>query len=388
VSLTRLAVKNVLHDKLRALLTVLGVAVAVLAFILLRTTLGAWRTAGEQSAKDRLATRNAVAFTLTMPVRYVEQVRKLPGVAACSWVRAFIGTNPKREQVRFSSYAVDAATILDVYTDVVLPPEQRAAWLADRQGAIVGDLLASRMGWRLGDRVVLVSQLFKGDWEFTIRGIYHGAARTTPLARFLFHWQYLNAAQPPERQEQASMILSLIREESRSAEIGAAIDALFGGEEVQTVTTSERALTLSAMSMVSAVLRALDVVSVVILGIMLLILGNTIALGVQERINQYGTLRALGFRPRQLRRTILTESVAISLAGGLLGIALSYPLVQQGLGTLLEKNAGEFFPHFRIAPATAAAAVGLVVLLGLLAGALPARIAARLRVVDTLRRVD
>ena len=166
-----------------------------------------------------------------------------------------------------------------------------------------------------------------------------------------------------------------------------AIDRLFDLRDVQTATMSERGANSALMGGVSAVLGALDAASAIVLAIMTLILGNTLAMGVRERTNEYGVMLALGFSPARLRRLILAEALSVALCGGLLGLALAYPLVQEALGAVLEQNAGQFFPVVRIVPMTAFTAAALTVLLGVAAALLPARRIGRLSAADTLRRV-
>jgi putative ABC transport system permease protein len=131
----------------------------------------------------------------------------------------------------------------------------------------------------------------------------------------------------------------------------------------------------------------MNIVSIVILLIMLLILGNTIAMGVRERTNEYGVLRAIGFLPKHIVLFVIGEAMTIGAFGGCLGILLSYPLVEKGIGRWLEENMGGMFPYFRIAESTTIAAAVLSIALGALAAAIPAYRASRLDVIDALRRV-
>jgi putative ABC transport system permease protein len=150
---------------------------------------------------------------------------------------------------------------------------------------------------------------------------------------------------------------------------------------------SEAALNQSFLGMFAAVLKAIDIVSVVITLIMALIVGNTIAMGVRERTNEYGVLRAIGFRPSHVSRFILVEGVVIGVLGGLVGVILGYPVVNNGMGRMIEENMGNMFPQFKVQPDIALFAFGLATLLGLVAAILPARKASRLQVVEALRRV-
>ena len=139
--------------------------------------------------------------------------------------------------------------------------------------------------------------------------------------------------------------------------------------------------------MVSAILKAVSIVSVVMMAIMGLILGNTIAMGVRERTHEYGVLRAIGFLPRHIMLFILGEGLFLGCLGGAIGLAVGYTLVQKVVGPALEENVGAIFAFFRVTPGLAVLSFALAALLGLLASIIPARTAAKLEVVTALRRV-
>jgi putative ABC transport system permease protein len=142
------------------------------------------------------------------------------------------------------------------------------------------------------------------------------------------------------------------------------------------------------MAMFSAILKALDIVSIIILLIMMLILGNTIAMGVRERTREYGVLKALGFSSGHVRTFVIGEALTVGVLSGALGLLLSYPIVELGMGRFLEENFGSWFPYFRLSASTAVVAVVLSVAIGALSSIIPARQAARLPVIDALRRVE
>jgi putative ABC transport system permease protein len=173
--------------------------------------------------------------------------------------------------------------------------------------------------------------------------------------------------------------------EREPAEVAAAIDRIFDEKDVQTLSMSERSMANSFLGMVSAVFQAIDVVSGVILVIMMLILGNTIAMGVRERTGEYGVLRAIGFLPRHLALLVLGEGLAVGVLGGVLGLWLTW-LVVGVLGRWIEENMGAYFPYFRLQGGVAAMAMGISMLLSTAASALPAYRASRLRVIEALRR--
>ena len=383
------AVRNLGRNKLRTLLTIAGVSVAIVTFILLRTVLSAWTVAADHAAKDRVGTRHKVSFIIPLPKRYLEEIKQIPGVKGAAGANWFGAKDPKHETEFFGSFAVDPEEYLEVYDEIIVPPEQREAWFQNRTGAVVGDALAKKMGWKVGDRVTLVGTIYPGDWEFQISGIYTAVRKSVDRSSFMFHYDYLNDSQAvanANSKDLVGWIVSRIDDPSRAAEISRTIDARFDERDQQTLSMSERAMNTSFIGMISAILKAVDVVSLVILFIMVLILGNTVAMGVRERTHEYGVLRAIGFLPKHLAAFVVGEAMTVSVAGGVLGVMISYPFVQEGLGRFLEENMGAFFPFFRIDPATIVWALLLAMLLGAVAAALPAYNASRLKVIDALRR--
>src|SRR5439155_15141922 len=147
------------------------------------------------------------------------------------------------------------------------------------------------------------------DWELNIDGIYTATRKSVDRSSLYFHWSYLNDSLPEKWRDLVGWISARVDEPGRSADVSAAIDRAFDDKDVQTVTMSERAMNMSFMGMVSAMLRAVDVISLIILLIMTLIIGNTIAMGVRERTREYGVLRALGFRPAHIRLFIVGEAL-------------------------------------------------------------------------------
>lgn len=387
MTLLGIAAKNVLRNKFRTFLTIAGGAVAVLAFVLLRTVVDAWYVGVDNAATDRLATRHKVSITLTMPKRYIDTVRQIPGVKAATYMNWFGAKDPKDPDNFFANMAVDAPSTLEVYPEMILSPEDKERWLADKQGAILGDVLARKLNVKVGDKVTLRGTIYPGDWTFNVSGVYRASAKSLDRSQFFFHWDYLNDSVPERRKDQIGWMASRIEDPRQSANISAAVDKVFDERDQQTATMSEKAMNNSFMATFSAILTALDIVSVIILAIMMMILGNTIAMGVRERTTEYGVLRAIGFSPGHVRAFVLGEAVTTGVLTGLIGLAISYPIVQVGMGAWLEENMGSFFPYFRISPGTALAGMGLAVALSLIASLIPAYNAGKLSVIDALRRV-
>jgi len=388
------AAKNLLRNKVRTGLTILAIVITMLAFMGLRTVLDAWQAGADYAAKDRLGTRHKITFIMPLPLSYVDKLRQNKdangqplGVTDVTWANWFGAKNPNAEKDFFANMAVDPESFLRVYDEISLTPEEKQAWLSNRRGAIVGDLLAKNFGWKVGDKITLEGTIFPGNWDFVISGIYHATRKSADRNSFYFHWNYLNESLPEQRQDKVGWIASRITDPSKSAEISKKIDQLFAGYPDQTLTMSEHQLQISMMGMLTAVLTAINVVSLVILAIMLLILGNTIAMGVRERTNEYGVLRAIGFMPRHLVMFILGEAATLGLLGGGLGVLAAYGIIDHGVGPALEANMGGFFPFFRVSPTTALMAIGLAMLLGIVAAAIPAYRSSRIEVVDAIRRV-
>jgi putative ABC transport system permease protein len=382
------AVRNLGRNKLRTLLTMAGVSVAIVTFILLRTVLSAWTAAADHAAKDRIGTRHKVSFIMPLPRHYVQEIQEIPGVTRAAYASWFGGKDPKHLDEFFASFAVEPKEYLDVYDEMVVPEEQRQSWFQTKTGAVVGDVLAKKLGWKIGDRVTLQGSIFPGDWEFVISGIYTATRKSVDRSSFMFHYDYLNDS-PQAAQgmhDQVGWVVSRIDDPARAADISRAVDARFEERDIQTLSMSERAMNMSFIGMISAVLKAVDIVSLVILLIMVLILGNTVAMGVRERTHEYGVLRAIGFLPKHLTAFVLGEAIVVSTAGGVLGIMIAYPFVEQLVGRFLEENMGAFFPFFRIDPQTIVWALALAAVLGVVAAAQPAYAASRLKVVDALRR--
>jgi putative ABC transport system permease protein len=307
-------------------------------------------------------------------------------VKAATYMNWFGGKLAAHPDVFFANMGT-ADNIMDVYPEIQLEPEALARWKADKTGAIVGDNLAKQFGWKVGDTVVLQGTIYPGDWKFTIDGVYKVPSQSAvPRTNFWFHWSFMNDSANVRQKDKIGWIIATINDPSQSAIISDRIDKLFDDSDVQTTTMSEQAMNNSFLGGFSAVLDALNIVSIIILVIMMLILGNTIAMGVRERTTEYGVLRALGFQPSHIRTFIVGEALTLSLLAAVAGILLSFPLIT-GMGKWLEENMGQFFPVFALTPATAGAAVGLTLLLGALASLIPAVRAGQMPVTDALRRI-
>jgi len=388
VNLATYARRNLFRRRGRTILTVLAVAVAVLIFSAIRTVGVTFNAAADDAMSDRLATRHKVSITMQLPRRYIDEVRAIPGVTGATAANWFGAKDPKERIPFFAGFAADDKWF-DVFDDMKVDPAQLAEWKTTPSGVILGDILAKTFGVKPGDRLTITSDIYPGDWEFKVVGIYMPQRRTVDRNSLILHWEYLNNDPRAElTKDQIGWVMTRIGGGVKSADMSRTIDKIFDERDDQTVTMSERAFNLSFIGAFAAVLTAFDLVSIVILLIMMLILANTIAMSVRERTNEYGVLRAIGFPPRHIVGFILAESLLVAFVGGLVGIGLVQVLINMGIGPFIEANMASMFPYFRTPPSVMLTALGLALALGLLAGVLPARGASRLRVTDALRRTD
>jgi len=380
--------RNLFRQGGRAILTIAVVAVAVFIFCAIRAFIGAFNAGAEQAAADRLATRHKVSYTMQLPKHYIDQLREVPGVKAATWANWFGAKDPKERLPFLAGFAVDQNSYFDVQDDLKVPPDQLAAWKQTPNGAIIGDKLAEAFGLKVGDRLVLTSDLYPGDWEFKVSGIYVAMRKTVDRRSVLFRWDYLNNdPRAAFSKEQIGWMISRITDPVGSAEVSKRIDAKFETNDDQTLTVSERAFALSFLGGYTAFLGAVNWMSLGILAIMALILANTIAMSVRERTHEYGVLRAIGFPPGHVVGFVVGESLLIAVVGGLLGIGLTSLAINHGIGPLLGES-NQLFANFLATTEMLALALGAAVVLGAAAGAIPAKLATRRKITDALRRVD
>lgn len=381
--LFNLVVRNVFRHKLRTLLTLVGLTVAVLAFGLLSTVVNAWYAGAEGASNARLVTRNSISLVFPLPLTYKQKIRQIDGVKAITTANWFGGIY-KEPKNFFAQFAVDS-NYLDLYPEYVLSDEARTAFQRDRKGCIVGRKLAETYGFKVGDVIQLKGTIFPGMWELVVRGIYSGRQATTDVSQLLFHWDYLNEVvkqRYPRRQNQVGVYVLEIADPTRAAEISRTVDAEFRNSAAETLTETEKAFQLGFVSMTEAIVVAIRVVSYVVIAIILAVMANTMAMTVRERTAEYATLKALGFGPGFVRALIYGESLVMAGIGGALGIALTFP-VASAFGAAM----GSLFPIFYVSASTVLLQAACALAVGLIAALLPGRRAARLNIVEGLRSV-
>ncbi len=379
-----LVVRNAFRHKLRTGLTVVGIVVAITAFGLLRTIVDAWYAGANASSSARLVTRSSVSLVFPLPLTYAQKMRQVAGVQSVSWANWFGGVYIS-ERNFFPQFAIDAPSYLDMYPEFILSPAQRKAFLTDRKGAIVGRKLADEYGWRVGDQIPLRGTIYPGTWTFNLAGIYDGADKGTDQSTMYFHFDLLNETIKklyPRRGDQAGVFVVQLRDPAQAAEVSAAIDATFKNSLAETLTETEKAFQLSFVAMTEAILLAIQAVSFVVIVIIMAVMANTMAMTARERSAEYATLKALGFSGAFVATLIFAESVGIALFGGLIGIAVTFPIA-----AAFAEQMGTLFPIFFVSEETVLMQATAAALVGVVAAALPAWRTARVRIVDGLRAV-
>jgi len=385
MELMKLLLRNTLRHKLRSFLTVLGVGIAVMAFALLQTVVAAWYAGVEASAANRLITRHAVSFVFPLPLAYRDRIAQVPGVNKVTYAVWFSGVYIDKDQF-FARLAVDSETFFDVYPEFLIEPEQFEAFKRERNACIIGIDIAQRYNLEPGDIMTLEGDVYPGQWEFVVRGIYHPRDQTTDPATMMFHYKYVDERvrqEMPERAGDVGWYIVRIDDPEESARVSQEIDNLFANSRAETKTETERAFQQSFLSAASAVITAMNIMSFVIIGIILLVVGNTMIMSARERTHEFAVLKALGFSARQLFFLITGESVILSILGTAVGLAVALPAVE-AFQAALPKG---WFPVFYIKPETIVTACVAGVGVGLTAALIPLRRILTTRIVEGLRYV-
>jgi putative ABC transport system permease protein len=370
------------RKKLRTIFTLLSIFVAFLLFGLLMTIRSAFSFGVDIAGLDRLVLIHKVSLIMPLPVSYLDRLQATEGVSLATHNTWFGGVYQDPSNF-FAQIAVVPEPFLEIYPQYRLPADQRAAWLADRQGAIVGADLARRFGWRLGDRIPIVGTIWQPNqgqvWEFNIAGIYDGDAGVDKTQLF-FRYDYLD-----ENRRQGKGLVGWyivkIADPSRAQEMGATFDAMFANSSAETKTTTEKGFVEGFAKQVGDIGAIMIAIVAAVLFTMLLVTANTMAQSVRERTSEVGVLKTLGFSSATILSLVLGESLLIAIIGGGLGLGAAWLIVQRGDPT------GGLLPIFVLPAQDVAVGVALVAGLGVVAGLLPAVSAMQLKITDALRRV-
>ena len=371
------------RHRLRLVLTGLSIVVAFVLFSYLVAIRKAFEMGVSIAGADRLVVRHSVSIIQSLPASYEAEIERIPGVVDATPLSWFGGIykDPKNFMPQFP---VKPEEYLAMFPEFRLPPEQKAAWLATRTGVIVGRSIADKYHWKLGQRIPIQATIYAPrtaghDWRFDLVGIYDGAKKETDTTQFLFRQDYFE-----ENKEigkgRIGWFAVRIADPKKAPQVAKAIDELFVNSPAATKAEGEGAFAQAFANQVGNIGAIVTAILTSVFFTILLVVGNTIAQSVRERTQELGVLKAIGFTDGEVLAHVLGESLALAgLAGGA-GLGLGYFLVSLGDPTK------RFLPIFFFPREALGVGIALVIGLGLVAGAVPALSAMRLRTVDALRR--
>lgn len=382
-----LILKNLKRHKLRLSLTILGIAIAVVAFGILRTVIDAWNAGADAAAANRVISRHAVSFIFPLPLSYRDKIANVPGVEVVSYATWFSGIYKDRSQF-FPRMAIDHETFFDVYFEYkVEKPEYLAQLKKQRNGCLIGTKIAKEYNLKIGDIMTIDGDIYPGRWDFEVVGFYSGQGnKKVDETWMVFNWKYLDErikSQNPARAGNVGWYIFKVKDPNKIAQISHDVDAMFTNSFAKTKTETEQAFNQSFVSMSGAILTAIQFVSFVIIGILLLVLANTMVMSARERIREYAVLKTLGFTTRHLTTLIAGESILIALIGGGIGHALSAFLFVPALGEMFSR----LFPIFLMSNTTLALAFSFTLIAGIISSVFPLMRAIKMSIVDGLRHI-
>ena len=371
------------RSKTRTLLTLLSVIAAFLLFGMLDSVRVAFNSGGEVTGANRMVTASRLSLTQMLPYSLDSQIKAVPGVRKATFAAWFGGIyqDPKNF---FPNFSV-GPDYLDLYPEFTLPADQRKSWEDDRSGAIVGEALARKYGWKIGDTIPLQATIFptKGsnDWSFKLRGIFRidDEARKGQEQMLLFHWNYFDESNDYVKGRVGWYIVQLDNA-GLADRVSHAIDSLSANSDHETKTQTEEAFNQGFAKQIGDIGLIVTAIMAAVFFTLLLLTGNTMAQAVRERIPELAVLKTIGFSNRSVMWLLLAESILLVVLGGLIGLGLAPVLMKAAVA-----GSGGFIQLPSGLPAETIA-IGLVLMLafGVLAGLLPALRGMRLNIVDAL----
>jgi putative ABC transport system permease protein len=358
--------KNLFRRKLRAALMIVSILIAFMIFGVLAGFHRAFTAGEDRAAADRLITVNKINFTQPLPIAYFNRVRAVDGVRQITHANWFGGyyQDPKNFLM---TLAVEPATYFDVYrSEFDIPPEQLQAFIRDRSSAVIGESLARKWGWKVGDRVPVASNIFSQrsngshTWDFTIAGIVKGKTEQAGTDFLLFQYAYFDETRSFGKDTIGWLILQT-NSPANNDRVAKTIDAMFANSTAETSTDTEKAFGKAFAAQFGNIALIVFLVVGAAFVTILMIVGNTMALSIRERTREIGVLKTLGFSgPRILRMVLITIALRASLAN--------------------------IAPAFAVSPVIALEGIALMIALGLFTGVIPALNAMRLKIATALGR--
>jgi putative ABC transport system permease protein len=376
--------RNLLRRKVRTIFTVLSIMIAFVLFGGLMAIRAAFTMGVDVAGADRLMMIHKVSIINLLPKSYGDRVRATEGIVEVSHANWF-GAYYQNPNNFVQNMAVDPPSWLKIYPEFEVPEDQKKAWLNDRGGALIGADLAKKWGWKIGDRVPLISPIYRkpdgSPWDFTIDAIYDSSKQGVDKTQFFFHWAYLNETfRNSFVSDQVGWYVFKVADPATSDQLAKRIDMMFANSPAETKTATEKAFVSDFAKQVGDIGSIMIAIAAIVMFFILFVAGNAMAQSIRERTNETGVLKTVGFGDGQILALVLLESCVIAIVGGGLGLVISWLIIAQGDPT------NGLLPIFHFPPRDLVFGILLVLVLGIGTGLLPALQAGRLRIVDALRR--
>jgi putative ABC transport system permease protein len=377
-----LILKNALRNRRRSALTISSIAASMcllgVLFALYRALFLSPPAPGQEL---RVVTYHRVSLTQSLPAAYEDKIRRVPGVREATIWQWFGGVYKDARDQRnfFARFAVEPENFLRIHNEYSMPDDQKKAFIENRTAAIASRPLAEKFGWKPGERITLIGDIFPINPELTLVGIYEDPEKTETL---YFNHEYLRQSLTGARKDQIGAVQIQVDSADDVPRVSAAIDKMFENSTAQTRTESEQAFALSFVSMIGNVKMFLLAICAAVTFTILLVSGNTMAMTVRERIREVGILKTLGFPNGAILGMVLGESAFISLLGGAVGLVLA-TFITYGI-----RQAPPFLQQLKtltISPTVALFCLAFAVVVGLVSSLIPAAGAARTAILDALR---
>lgn len=381
MTLTRFVTKNAFRNKRRSILTVFSIAFSLLLLTLMMTI---WRAfyldQGSAESNERLVVRHRVSLTFSLPGYYREKIRAIPGVVSVVPVSWFGGIyKDQKPENFFAQFGTDPDEFFKTYRDMAMPDDQMKAWQRDRQGVIVDDTLATKYGWKLGDRIVLQGTIYPVNLELNVRGIFHSAPDNKSV---YFNTKYVEESVNWFKGQSGTFGV-LADSPADVSKVASAIDEMFRNSPQQTKAETEKAFGLEFVAMLGNVKAFILMICSAVVFATLLVSANTMAMSIRERTREVAVLKTLGFSRISVLTLFVGEAVALSLFGGLIGICMGTGLVW------FATHSPQFVSFFTLSvtPGIWVTAILTSGLVGLLSAAVPSYTASKVNIVDGLRHI-
>lgn len=376
--------KNAWRKKVRTILTMLSVVIAFLLFAILSAIGYAFRGGVDVADVERLVVIDKVSFINSLPQSYQNKIESLPGVASVTHASWF-GGYYQEPRNQFAQFPVAPVEYMAMFQELKLPAEQLESWAKNRTGAVVGQELADKFGWKIGDRIPIQATIWtKADggrtWEFDLEGIFSTDDPRGSSAYMLFNFDYFEESRGFGKGMVGWYTLR-ISPGANPVEVAKVVDEQFANSPNETKTSTEAAFAASFAKQFGNIGLIVSLILGAVFFTLLLVSGNTMSQSVRERISELAVLKTLGFRDRSVLGVVLSESILIMSIGGLIGLGIGW-LVVQGL----TKALSAFLPGIFLSWQSLLTGVALMILAGIAAGIFPALKAMRLSIVDALAR--